>query len=67
MAAKGRKKSRAAESRRIAREIIRLREMLKPRLPGVDEQDMVMILHAMLQKTDRIFFLRELRPGVHVF
>lgn len=66
MAAGKKKANRSAQSQRLARQILRLRAQLAPRLPEIDPQDLVMILHAMLQKRDRVYFLRQIRPGVHV-
>lgn len=66
MAAGKTRASRSAQSRRLAKQILKLRAELAPRLPEIDPQDMVMILHAMLQKTGRAYFLRAIRPGVHV-
>ena len=55
--------------RSLAEQIEAAKARIAPLLPDVDENDLDLILSSLLRPfgTGRRFFLREIRPGVHVF
>jgi hypothetical protein len=61
--------TRPKDSGSLAEQIEAAKARVAPLLPDVDESDLDLILSSLLRPfgTGRCFFLREVRPGVHVF